>query len=177
MADFTFTNANTVGANGGDPLHPIQAPSGKVVWAPGSLNCSNTAPVDSLASGTAAADYGTAAGALTGATDVHALRLNNLNLMPTNNSTEYTLSAVSTTSFAVPSANLASDLSTPRNNGRIVLAMVPSSPSVGGIADIPSAATVRPKDGRGSDLGWYLGIAGILFGLAAVSLFVVRRRG
>jgi hypothetical protein len=105
------------------------------------------------------------------------LRLNNLNLMPTNNSTEYTLSAVSTTSFAVPSANLASDLSTPRNNGRIVLAMVPSSPSVGGIADIPSAATVRPKDGRGSDLGWYLGIAGILFGLAAVSLFVVRRRG
>ena len=34
-ADFVFSNGNTVGANGGDPLHPLQSPNGKVVFAAG----------------------------------------------------------------------------------------------------------------------------------------------
>ena len=34
-ADVVFSMANTVGANGGDPLHPVQGPNGKVTFAEG----------------------------------------------------------------------------------------------------------------------------------------------
>jgi hypothetical protein len=146
-ADFTFSNGNTVGANGGDPLHPIQSPNGKIVWAAGSLSCSSTmAPVDSVATGTAAADYGTAAVPLAGAADVHALRLGDLNPSPTNNSAEYSLQPVATSSFAVPVANLPTDFSTPRNNARMVLQLnaATTPPSVGGIAHPPEVAAPAP---------------------------------
>jgi hypothetical protein len=174
LADFTFTNANTVAVNGGDPLHPIQAPNGKVVWAAGTLNCGATAPVDSVASGSAAADYGTATVALPGPSDARALRLSNLNMTPTNNSTEYALSPVSTTSFMVAAGNLASDFSTPRNNGRMVLAMNVVVPSVGGTADVPDA--FAPKGSGGGHGAWYLVAAGVVLAAASAGTLLRHRR-
>jgi hypothetical protein len=144
-ADFTFSNANTVGANGGDPLHPVQSPNGKVIWAFGSASCTFTTPVDSVAFGTAPADYGTAAVGLPGITDNRALRLGNLNTMPVNNSTEYSLQPVATSSFTVAPANLASDMSTPRNNAGVVLKLTAGTvPSVGGVATLPEIAAAAP---------------------------------
>ena len=158
-ADFLFSNGNTAASNGGDPLHPMQSPNGRIVWAPGSQNCGLTFPVDSLATGTATADFGTAAGPLSPASDNGATRLSNLNAAPTDNSTEYSLQAVATSSFAVPFANLATDFTTPRNNGRVVLnlATSPIVPSVGGVARPPDAsngsADAATRDGgRDRDL-------------------------
>ncbi|HYM14154.1 MAG TPA: hypothetical protein VEZ14_01175 [Dehalococcoidia bacterium] len=144
-ADYTFSMANTTGANGGDPLHPVQGPNGKVVWAPTFANCSLQAPVDSVAYGTAPATYGTAAVALPNPSDARSLRLNNLALSVTNNSTEYGLQPVAASTFSVAVANLPTDFSTPRNNGRVVLKLsAPAPPSVGGIAEAPSLAGVAP---------------------------------
>ncbi len=173
MADFTFSNTNTVGANGGDPLHPVQAPNGKVSFSPTNTNCNVMGPpVDSVAAGTAAADYGSAAVALPPATDNRALRLSNLNQNPTNNSTEYSLNAVSSSTFAVAPANLPTDFSTPRNNGRVVIKL--GSP-IGGIAEEPdvsglSTSTSSKAGGDGFSRIWY-GLGGA-FGLIAVSLGV-----
>ena len=101
-SDFTFTNANTTGANGGDPLHPVQAPNGSVVWAGPSAACVTVmAPVDSVAYGSASAVYGSAAVALPNPSTLQALRLSNLNSTPSNNSTEYALTNVSTATFGV----------------------------------------------------------------------------
>lgn len=158
-ADFTFSNANTAGANGGDPLHPVQSPNGKVIWAAGSANCVLTTPVDSVAFGTAPADYGTAAPALPGVTDSRALRLSNLNTAPSNNSTEYALQPVATSSFTVAPANLPTDFSTPRNNGRVVLKLgAAGTSSVGGIATLPEISAGAPLARRNAHGGppWML---------------------
>ena len=43
-ADVTFSAANTVGSNGGDPLHPVQLTGGTVVWANGGPTCGMLGP-------------------------------------------------------------------------------------------------------------------------------------
>jgi hypothetical protein len=181
-ADFTFSMANTTASNGGDPLHPVQTPNGKVVFAAGFANCSLTVPVDSVAYGTATADYGTAAVALPSASDNRALRLNNLNLTPMNNSTEYALNAVSNTSSSVAPANLPTDFATPRNNARMVLAMTaPPPPSVGGIAQAPDLAAparaATAQAGGGGKTLWYATAgAGAALGAALIVLAIRQRR-
>ena len=90
---------------------------------------------------------------------MRALRLNNLGFTPTNNSTEYSLQAVSATTFAVPLANLPTDFSTPRNNGRIVLQLVvtaPVVPKVGGVGELPDIAPAAPivRNDAGGDRPW-----------------------
>jgi hypothetical protein len=119
-ADFVFSMANTVASNGGDPLHPIPAPNGKVTFAEGQgTGCAGMVPIDSVAYGTATADYGTAAVALPNPSDNRALRESNLS-GPTNNSTDYSLQATSATAKNVAVGSLGSDLDTPRNNLRQV---------------------------------------------------------
>ncbi|MBI2914116.1 MAG: hypothetical protein HYY03_09385 [Chloroflexi bacterium] len=126
-ADFTFTSGNTVGSNGGDALHPVQSTGGKVVFADqASDGCDanfsiQAGDVDSVAYGGAAADFGSAAVALPSPSDNRSLRLGALSPGPSNNSTEYSLQAVSASTFSVASGSLASDLTTPRNNARTVL--------------------------------------------------------
>lgn len=179
-ADFTFSMANTTGSNGGDPLHPVQTPSGKVVFAAGFANCALTMPVDSVAYGTATADYGTAAVALPAATDNRALRLGNLSTAPADNSSEYSLQPASAMSFSVPIANLPTDFTTPRNNARMVLALTPP-PSVGGIAEAPdlerSAATATTSGGHARGFVWYA-IAGgaAAIATAGAAAWLARRR-
>ena len=57
-ADFVFSALNTVAANGGDALHPVQGPNGSVTFAEGAgTGCGPTTPVDSLAYGTGTPDY------------------------------------------------------------------------------------------------------------------------
>jgi len=141
-ADFTFTALNTTGSNGGNPLHPVQASGGRIHFASGSDNCDpdfivGPGEADSVAYGTAAAHFGTAASPLPVPSTNQALRIGNLSTTPTNNSTEYSLQAVSGSTFAVAPANLATDFSTPRNNGRTVLQI--TSPAVGGVAVDPRA--------------------------------------
>ena len=156
-ADFTFTNGNTVGSNGGDPLHPVQLTDGKVKFAEGFDNCdagfiAGPGEVDSLAYGGASADFGSAAAALPGPSENKALRLNNLGLTPFNNNTEYPPHPISPSSFAVATGNLATDFSTPRNNGRTVLQL---TPPVGGIAELPdvAGAPLEAPDSSGGNTG------------------------
>jgi hypothetical protein len=164
-ADFEFTMADTVAVNGGDPLHPVQGPNGKVQYAPESTSsCVFPAkfPLDSLAYGSAAADpgFGSAAVMLPSPSDNHALRLSNLNSTPMNNSTEYALQSVATSTFAVTFANLPTDFTTPRNNARTVLQLVPP-PSVGGISEapgLPQSGAVPSNRGKGDTDYWLYGI-------------------
>jgi hypothetical protein len=158
-ADFAFSAANTTGA---DPLHPIK-PNGKVVFAALNANCNLTAPVDSVAYGSvmgaASPDYGTAAVGLPTPPNSNVLRLGNLNTNPANNSAEYSLQPVATSSSMVTVANLPTDFSTPRNNGRVVLKLVAPA-AVGGVAELPEAAGAAPvarTGGGGSrfDAMWY----------------------
>jgi hypothetical protein len=184
-ADFTFSNTNTVASNGGDALHPLQSPNGKVLYAPGSsqsLPCNaGGPPVDSVAYGTATANFGTASGALPGASDSRALRLSNLNSPPSNNSTEYSLQQVSTTSFSVAAGNLPTDFTTPRNNGRMVLSMTAPA-AVGGVAEVPGgpiASTASSEGARSPSITLlWLGAAAFatLTASAAGALFVGRLR-
>jgi len=128
-ADFIFSDGtvpnwpqNTVGANGGDPLHPVQFTGGKVVFEETSfsLGCAgNSAPLDSVAYGGAVPNYGTAAVALPSPSDNTALRESNLS-GPTNNSTDYSLQATAAVPETVASGSLSTDLDTPRNNSRQV---------------------------------------------------------
>ena len=123
MADYLFAG-NTVGANGGDPLHPVQGMNGSVTWvsatSPGhSPNCAAQAPVDSVAYGTAAATYGMAAVALPAPGNGQALRLNNLAFMVTNNSTEYSLENVAAATSMVTVPNL------PRTSPRLAITAEP----------------------------------------------------
>lgn len=174
-ADFVFTNANTVGANAGDPLHPVQTPSGKVTFAEGAFTCQPGGPnvVDSVAYGsfTGTVDYGASpAPALPSPSDNRALRLSNLNLEASNNATEYSLQPVSTSTFSVPAGSLSSDFTTPRNNSRQVL-LLPLS--VGGVAELPDVATAPLQtDGSSSGLG-----AGALTGIAAAAALGVTAVG
>ncbi len=201
-ANFTFSMANTVGANGGDPLHPVQGPAGKVTFAEGAVNCTFGGPlvVDSVAYGgggyTGAVDYGSAAVALPGPSNNQALRVGNLALEPTNNSTEYSLQAVSATTFSVPVGSLATDLATPRNNGRVVLQLQGAPPTatptptptptitptpipVGGIVEQPGAAAGAAQAGgsSGGDTGVFIAI-GAAVGAVALGggLWIARRR-
>lgn len=178
-ADFTFSMANTVGANGGDPLHPVQGPGGKVTWAAGFSNCALTTPVDSVAYGGAPADYGTPAVALPNPSDNRALRLSDLSTSPTNNSTEYSLQPVATSSFAVGPANLPTDFTTPRNNSRTVLKLAAPA-SVGGIAEEPGVAVSgsRSAGAPGRGMGYVPFVSGtaLLGALAAGGAWRVRRR-
>jgi hypothetical protein len=185
MADYTFSMANTVGANGGDPLHPVQGTNGSVIWVPvgspgASGNCALQSPVDSVAYGTATATYGTAAAALPSPGTTQALRLNNLALNVTNNHTEYDLQSVSTSTFAVAPANLASDRTTPRNNGRTVIKLTTAS-SVGGVAqapDLPAGVAPEAASARGAGYMPYAALGGGLALLVAggVGWYAYRRR-
>lgn len=147
-ADFVFSTANTVAFNGGDPLHPIQGPSGKVAYRVGVQNCpmpqDGPFVVDSVAYGnfTGTVDFGTAAEALPTPSDNRALRLKSLASdpaapgEPVDNSKEYSLEPVSETSYAVPVTNLTTDRTTPRNNSRVVAALrSPHKVSGGGSVD------------------------------------------
>jgi hypothetical protein len=179
-ADFTFTGANTTGINGGDPLHPVQVPGGLVVWAGPSAACVTvTAPVDALAYGAATAIYGTAATALPNPGTMQALRLNNLNITPADNSTEYALATISPTTFSVLSANLKTDFNTPRNNARTVLTLL--GPSVGGVAEAPAlpAEAAAATRSTGGARPWLYAIAGAIAVCAAAaggSWYAYRRR-
>lgn len=180
-ADFMFSGANAVGANGGDPLHPVQVPGGSVLWAPGGSTCGTNLgmPSDAVAYGGATAIYGTAAVALPNPGTLRALRLSNLNNPPSNNSTEYALQNVATSTFSVTSGNLPTDFTTPRNNGRVVLKL-PAPPSVGGVAEDPgqlsspvgTAATDSASWGAYAIAG---GVAGALVAGGA-GWYVYRRR-
>ena len=181
-ADFVFTNANTVGSNGGDPLHPVQALNGSVVWGPAGTQCGIPGPVDDVAYGGATALFGTAAVALpaNGGTR-QALRLSNLAVTPTNNSTEYSLQNISNSTFSVALGSLPSDFTTPRNNSRVVLQIGSFPPGVGGIAEGASPrapAATSSTTGGGPGAGGYA-LAG---GVAATAIaagagwYVYRRR-
>lgn len=180
-SDFTFSGANTTGA---DPLHPVQAPGGSVVWAGPNAACVTLmAPVDSVAYGSAMATYGTAAMALPSPGTMQGLQLSNLNLAPSNNSMEYALMNLSTSTFAVPMANLATDFTTPRNNSRSVLKLnVAAPPSVGGVAEDPGPALAPDATARAGGSGHPWDAIAIAGGAAAAALacgagwYVYRRR-
>ena len=177
-ADFVFSGANTVGMNGGDPLHPIQGTNGTVVFASGLGGCAFAIPVDAVAYGSGTGGYGAAAAALPN--NLQSLRLSNLNTTPSNNSIEYSLQNVSTSTFAVAMANLAADLATPRNNGRTVLKLNAPVAPVGGVAEDPASVAAPAATGTSSGTNW----AGYVLagGIAAAALataggwYVFRRR-
>jgi hypothetical protein len=188
-ADFTFSGANTVGANGGDPLHPVQGANGSVTWvavgSPGaSSNCAlQGPPVDQVAYGTATATYGTAATTLPSPGTAQALRLNNLAFMVTNNSTEYSLQNVATATAMVTAPNLSTDFTTPRNNSRAVIRLnTPTTPSVGGIAEPPDLGSVATGSAESADSGMnYARYAGVGAAIAFLTLcgagwYAYRRR-
>jgi len=182
-ADFVFTTGNTVGANGGDPAHPIQGPDGLVHFARLSDNCdgdfvAGAGEVDSVGYGTASAHFGSAAVALPSPSTAQGLRLNNLNLTPTANNTEYGLAATTGSTFVVATGSLATDLTFPRNNARRVLPIQAVIPSVGGVSELPGA-TAAPATaeagGGGVPTGWL--IAGLATAAASVSGVAVLARG
>lgn len=185
-ANFVFSGANTVGSNGGDPLHPVQGPNGKVRFAPGTDSCDGNftvdpGDVDSVAYGTATADWTAAAAALPSPSDNRALRLNNLAFDPVNNSTEYALNPVSAATFSVAPANLATDMATPRNNGRTVLRLGPP-PTVGGVSTDPAVRETSPlaaSDDGGTEMTLWIALAALaLTGTAGATgaLVWIRRR-
>ena len=175
-SDFTFTNANTTGANGGDPLHPVQAPNGSVVWAGPSAACVTVmAPVDSVAYGSASAVYGSAAVALPNPGTLQALRLSNLNSTPSNNSTEYALTNVSTATFGVAPSGLATDFTTPRNNTRNVLRLNRPLVALGGLDEDAAAAA---RTGIASNAEFAIAAAAAAAVIAGgAGLYGYRRRG
>ncbi|MEX1255101.1 MAG: hypothetical protein WEE64_12255 [Dehalococcoidia bacterium] len=169
-ADFTFSMANTVGSNGGDPLHPVQSPGGKVVFAGevGDFDCNfNPPPVDSVGYGayTGPIDFGTGPAPGLANPGNTVLRLGTLTLKPSNNATEYSLQLASSTTYSVPSGNLKTDLGTPRNNARIVL-QLPSA--VGGVVRPPDIAGTAAQASR--DEGTSYGGLVVLATVAAVAV-------
>ncbi len=153
-ADFIFSAANTTGMNGGDPLHPVQSPGGRIEFAPGFDNCdadltASPGEVDTVGYGGGSTSYGSSAVALPNPSDLRALRLSNLNVEATDNSAEYSLQPVATSTFSVSTGNLPTDFTTPRNNGRTVLQLVGP---VGGIAEPPDVART-PLEANGASSG------------------------
>ncbi|MEX1255100.1 MAG: hypothetical protein WEE64_12250 [Dehalococcoidia bacterium] len=200
-ADFTFSMANTTGLNGGDPLHPVQSTGGRIEFAPGFDNCdvditASPGEVDTVGYGGGSTSYGSSAVALPSPSDNRALRLSNLGVEATNNSTEYSLQAASATTFSVSPGSLATDFTTPRNNGRVVLQLgtnptptptITPTPTVtpiplGGVAGAPdldpSAAGASDSSGDGSGTATWiaLGIAGTAAALGASVWYGRRRR-
>jgi hypothetical protein len=188
-ADFTFSG-NTVDPLNNPVVHPIQVPAGKIVYASGTANCGGTIPVDSVAYGggayTGPTDYGSPAPALP--SDNRALRLTTspyadppltlTQLKPSNNSTEYGLSTVSTTSTMIATGSLTSDATIPRNDPQWILAF--PAPSVGGIAEQPAvkapptAATTSGDHSTAYALG---GVAlAVVAAMSAAGWYVRRRR-
>jgi hypothetical protein len=104
-----------------------------------------------------------------------------LNSTPLNNSAEYFLQNVATSTFSVPTANLTTDFTTPRNNSRTVLLLNPPPPSVGGVAEAPSAlgssAAVSASSSGGTNRIEY-GVVGAAAAVVALGagVFVYRRR-
>ena len=184
--DFTFSATNTVAANGGDALHPVQRSGGLVHFAQGSDNCdgdvvAGPGEVDSVAYGSATSHFPPAATALPGdAGTTQALRLSNLNTVPSNNSTEYSLQPASATTFAVAAGNLATDLSFPRNNARTVLQL--TATSVGGeiIEDgSGTGGTPLAESDGGRDIAVPAGAAGgalVLILAAGAAAYAWQRR-
>jgi hypothetical protein len=179
-ADFTFSAANTVASNGGDLLHPVQGPGGKVVFAgePGDFDCNfNPPPVDSVGYGSYSGpiDFGSSpAPALPVISDNRALRLSALPLKPSDNAAEYSLQAVSASTFSVPMANLKTDLATPRNNARSVLQL--QSP-VGGQAAPPGGARPLGSGSGVAEEGWLIaGAASSLIAIGGAVWYARRRR-
>ncbi|MCH8345839.1 MAG: hypothetical protein IIC87_02795 [Chloroflexi bacterium] len=120
--DFIFSGANTTGA---DVNHPIPTPSGKVSFAEGSGNCQIGGPsvVDSIAYGTGytgSVDYGSKFPADLPNAGTQALVVNNLNLEPADNSSEYSIQTVPIS--IPPGAN------TPRNNAGATGSVTPPPP-------------------------------------------------
>ena len=112
--DFIFSASNT-SANmmGADVLHPVPVPAGKIAFAEGSQNCQFGGPfvVDSLAYGDAYAgsvDYGSKFPTDLPTVGTQALVVDNLNLEPTDNATEYSIEEIPVS--IPPGAD------TPRNN-------------------------------------------------------------
>jgi hypothetical protein len=146
-ADFVFSMANTTAANGGDPLHPVQGPDGKVVFADqASDGCDagftiQPGDVDSVAYGTGSADFGSAATALPNPSDDRALREADIN-GPSDNSTDYSLQQTAQAAKTVSTAQLLTDLDTPRNNSREVATIVPVDDADGD--GVPDASDLCP---------------------------------
>lgn len=200
VPDYTFTLANTTGGTDATRKHPVSVPGGTVVFAGalGDFNCSlGLPPADSVSYGGATGLFPPAAPALPNPGTLQALRLSNLNTVPTNNATEYALQNVAvsmdtvvnhppTLCFAPPSmptCATATDVRTPRNNGRAVLVLnLPAPPPVGGVAEAPDLAMVPDAAQQSSgDARSWLGYA-IAGGAAAAAMacgagwYVYRRR-
>jgi hypothetical protein len=186
-ADFTFTSGmggNTVGANGGDPLHPIQGANGRVHFGRTFDNCdpdgvAGPGEVDSVGYGTGTAHFGSSASALPSPPTNQALILNNLSFTPSNNSTEYALGAVSGSTFSVAPASLPTNFATPRNNARTVLAMISPPAPVGGVGELPAVeqeTIIQTDDGERNRAvyGWLL--AATAAGALVVAGTLYRRR-
>ena len=99
---------------------------------------------------------------------------------PSNNSTEYALQKVSTSTFSVTAPNLPTDFTTPRNNGRTVLKLAAYTGPVGGVAERPALASSSSVTTAGdSDRTMEFAIAGVL-AAAAVTFgagwYAYRRR-
>lgn len=193
-ADFTFSvgavgypPANTVASNGGDAVHPVQSPGGKVVFAdqttfPPDFDCNGGAPpTDSVAYGGATADatFVTQTASLPSPSDNRALRLGTLAAKPSGSATEYALQNADNATFSVVTTDLKSNTSIPRNNGRTVLQL---ATGVGGIANAPEIGSAALDDSKpaGSRAGV---VAAIAAGAAAaavlatgVGVLVARRR-
>ncbi len=154
-ADFLFTG-NTVGANLGDPDHPVQGPNGRVEFASGEGEGCDTdlaledEDADSVAYGTAPSEVGTAAVPLPSPTDNMALRESDL-IGPVANNSDYALAPVATAPATVP-VNMLALLDFPRNNSRQVgqLSMDADGDSVTIPTDVcPGTAVAAPVDASG----------------------------
>lgn len=162
-ADFVFSEANTAAFNGGDALHPVQGPDGKVVFAPLATDgCDagfgvQAGDVDSVAYGTGTPDFGSAAPALPSPSDNRALRESDIT-GPSDNSTDYSLQATAAAPKTVAMASLTTDLDTPRNNSRQVATLTTIADEDGdGVPDgsdlCPGTGAAEPVDANGcSDL-------------------------
>jgi hypothetical protein len=185
-ADFEFSLTNTTGTSTDNRLHPVQSPGGKVIFEPAGPRCSGAGtPVDSVAydpAATVSPDFGTRAVALPSPSTNQGLRLSNLAINPTNNNTEYSLQTASTITEPIPQASLAGDFRFPRNNARILSAMLEPA-GVGGVVlepDVTSqASTANPID-SGEDSGITVPAivvtAAIVMAVAALSALEFRRR-
>jgi hypothetical protein len=183
-ADFVFSTANTTGTSTNIRQHPVQRPNGKVIFEPAATGCSLSGPpVDSVAygSGAVTGDWGGGAKAvaLPPLTTNQGLRLGNLALIPTNNSSEYTLQSPSSTTVAIPGTtmDLETDLRFPRTNGRTLLQVGPVG--VGGTVVEPEVAEAQASsaaDGQSGKTTTVLGAAIVAFVTAAGGALYLKRR-
>lgn len=181
-ADFEFSLVNTTGTTTANQLNPVQGPNGKVIFEPlgtRGVPCPVAGPpIDSVAYGGGAvtADWGAKAVALPSPATLQGLRLGNLALTPTDNSTEYSLQPAHTAVSTTITSGLDTNFNFPRNNGRVLLQVV-APVSVGGIAvqpELPEAATATADDG--TDAARNIALVGALSALAMAGAVVYQRR-